>query len=134
MELKAQYDLDDLLDLVEQDLEAKGFRLVGGPSPVINQGEGFLITLSIEANKRLADLKPTPAVASEKPEAKPKTKYEMSDKKRQEVLKRAREKYAEKKKAEKLAAKQDTQKEVLPEVVAPATVPFQFQPSHSLNR
>jgi hypothetical protein len=156
MELKAQYDLDDLLDLVEQDLEAKGFRLVSGFSPVINGGEGLLLTLANEQLETRTISPALPALPAPAPAAtvtraaKPQVTQAEKEAKRQEALKKARGKYAEKKKAEKLTAQvkqtpsistnydKEFQDRVLSEinelkgqssqqqeVVAPTTSPFQ---------
>lgn len=116
MELKAQYNLNDLVELVKKDLDLKGFALVGEPNS--NNHKDFILTLVVE---QLAQLPaPAPVPASEQPKAK----YIMSEK-RQEVLARARAKYAEKKKAEKLLVKQESKQVQAQEVVAPSTVPFQ---------
>ncbi len=124
MELKAQYDLEDLLGLVEQDLSAKGFRLVGGLEPDIAGVEKILLTLAIEQ----FTFTTTAPVVSPAPDQEPVKSVSVSvsedkDEKRKAVLKKARAKYAEKKKVEKLA--QEHQQQVA-EVVAPTTVPFQF--------
>jgi pyruvate/2-oxoacid:ferredoxin oxidoreductase beta subunit len=145
MELKAQYDLDDLMDLVEKDLEAKGFRLVVGLSPVINGGEALLLTLAIQQleletkAKELAFKPPinpdptTPPASAEtlaakgRPHKSKGTNLNEGEKEKQEAKRAYWRDQAKKKrelaKAGELAAKQT---QSVPEVVAPTTVPFQL--------
>lgn len=137
MELKAQYDLNDLLDLVEQDLEAKGFRLMGGFSPVINGGEGLLLTLAIEqlGTKTISPAlpalpAPAPAAtvtraANSRPRKPKETNLTEGEIENQEAKRAYWREQARKKRLKQNAGEEATKpSQSMPEVVAPTTSPF----------
>lgn len=129
MELKAQYDLNDLLGLVEKDLAGKGFKLVGGFEPVITSNATKLsLGLAIEQFNQVAPA-PAPALAAPaQVEPKPKQQRAITEKelaRRANISKRMREANLAKKSQTPVQEPEPIKDTV--EVVAPSTVPFHHQ-------
>jgi hypothetical protein len=127
MELKASYNLSDLVALVRQDLESKGFNLVGEPD---NYGHGdFVLTAAVKQHQQQKQPLSTPdliiagqpAALLKASQTKASTKFTDAEREenRRAANRKARDKYNEKKKAEKQSMSLPKQ-----EVVAPSLVPF----------